>query len=112
MPVQPPRSSQETSCEGQSPLARPDAVRGLRRCSLVQRYSRFCYTDKKQQAVTQHPHCSFRRKTTSEWLQKEKYVWVLMAQHVLCLVSATAKKDVAFGQKASAHQQNTLKAQL
>lgn len=52
------------------------------------------------------------KKTTSEWLQKEKYVWVLMAQHVLCLVSDTAKKDVAFGQKASAHQQNTLKAQL
>lgn len=35
-----------------------------------------------------------------------------MAQRVLCLVSDTAKKDVAFGQKASAHQQNTLKAQL
>jgi len=30
--------------------------------SLVQRYSSFRYADRKQQAVTQHPHCSFRRK--------------------------------------------------
>lgn len=112
VPAWPPGSPQGTSWEGKRPVARPDSVHRLPRHSFIQRYSSFCYADKKQQAVTQHPHCSFGRKTTSEWLQKEKYVWVLMAQHVLCLVSDTAKKDVAFGQKASAHQQNTLKAQL
>lgn len=112
VPAWPPGSPQGTSWEGKRPVARPDSVHRLPRHSFIQRYSSFCYTDKKQQAVTQHPHCSFGRKTTSEWLQKEKYVWVLMAQRVLCLVSDTAKKDVAFGQKASAHQQNTLKAQL
>lgn len=66
VPAWPPGSSQETSWEGQSLLARPDPAHGLHRHSLVQGYSSFCYTDKKQQAVTQHPHCSFGRKTTSE----------------------------------------------
>lgn len=107
-----PGSSQEMSWEGQSNLARPDPAHGLPRHSLDRGYSSFCCTDKTQQAVTQHPHCSSGRKTTSEWPQKEKYVWALMAQHVLCLVNDTAKKDVALGQKASAQQQNTLKAQL
>lgn len=97
--------------EGQVGRARPDLVHRLHLHSWVERYSSFCYADRKQQAVTQHPHCTSRRKT-SEQLQKEKYVWVLIAQHVLCLVSNTAKKEVAFGQKASAHQQNALKAQL
>lgn len=97
--------------ERQVGRARPDLVHRLHLHSWVERYSSFCYADRKQQAVTQHPHCTSRRKT-SEQLQKEKYVWVLIAQHVLCLVSNTAKKEVAFGQKASAHQQNALKAQL
>lgn len=50
--------------EGQAGMARPDLVHGLHLHSLVHRYSSFCYADRKQQAVTQHPHCTFRRKTS------------------------------------------------
>lgn len=72
VPVRTPGSSQETSCEGQSLLARPDPAHGLHRHSLVWGYSSFCYTDKNQQAVTQHPHCSFGKKNNVRMATKGK----------------------------------------
>lgn len=87
IPAQPPGSSQGTSWEGKArsgAWASTDIAwfRGIHPSATLTENNR------------QSPNILIVHsgEKTSEWLQKEKYVWVLIAQHVLCLVSNTAKK--------------------